>query len=67
PTIITDVPESDALTVVQLRVAKLEKDLSKLKKINHSAEALASLKSQVPIVFENYLGSKIGDDLQKVL
>ncbi|GJT21412.1 hypothetical protein Tco_0891349 [Tanacetum coccineum] len=66
-TITTVIPESNALTVVQLRVAKLENDVSKLKKIDHSAKALASLKSQVPTVVENYLGSKIGDDLQKVL
>ncbi|GJT56171.1 hypothetical protein Tco_0991225 [Tanacetum coccineum] len=48
PTITTVIPESDALTSVQLRVAKLEKDVSKLKKIDHSAEALTTLKSQVP-------------------
>ncbi|GKA77015.1 retrovirus-related pol polyprotein from transposon TNT 1-94 [Tanacetum coccineum] len=47
-TITTIVPESDALFAVQLRVAKLEKDVSELKKINHSAKALATLKSQVP-------------------
>ncbi|GJY11673.1 hypothetical protein Tco_0380982 [Tanacetum coccineum] len=46
-TITTAVTESDALSDVQLRVAKLEKDVSELKKINHSAEALATLKSQV--------------------
>ncbi|GJV67579.1 hypothetical protein Tco_1483088 [Tanacetum coccineum] len=67
PTNTTAVPESDALFVVQLRVAKLEKDVSELKKIDHSAEALAFLKSQVPTVVEHYLGSKISDDLQKVL
>ncbi|GJU80483.1 hypothetical protein Tco_1282848 [Tanacetum coccineum] len=44
-------------------LAKLEKDVSELKKIDHFAEVLASLKSQVPIVVEHYLGSKIGDDL----
>ncbi|GJU99233.1 retrovirus-related pol polyprotein from transposon TNT 1-94 [Tanacetum coccineum] len=43
PTITTVVPESNALTDVQLRVAKLENDVSKLKKIDHSAEALATL------------------------
>ncbi|GJX59583.1 hypothetical protein Tco_0290973 [Tanacetum coccineum] len=43
-TITTVVPESDALSAVQLRVAKLEKDVSKLKKIDHSAKALATLK-----------------------
>ncbi|GKA01131.1 hypothetical protein Tco_0673796 [Tanacetum coccineum] len=38
-----------------------------MKKIDHSAEALATPKSQVPTVVEHYLGSKIGYDLQKVL
>ncbi|GKG39219.1 hypothetical protein Tco_0463364, partial [Tanacetum coccineum] len=45
----------------------LEKDVSELKKIDHSAKALASLKSQVPTVVEQYLGSKISDDLQNFL
>ncbi|GKA88654.1 hypothetical protein Tco_0810418 [Tanacetum coccineum] len=65
-TITTNVPESNALSAVQLRVVKLEKDMPKLKKIDHSIEALATLKSQVPTVVEHYLGSKIGDDLQKI-
>ncbi|GJT47277.1 hypothetical protein Tco_0955992 [Tanacetum coccineum] len=63
PTITTVVPELDALSAVQLRVAKLEKDVSELKKIDHSAKDLAAFKSQVPTVVEHYLGSKIGDDL----
>ncbi|GJV42024.1 hypothetical protein Tco_1420464 [Tanacetum coccineum] len=74
PPIITEalsitivIPESDALTVVQLRIAKLEQDVFELKKIDHSVEALATLKSQVPMVVGNYIGSKLGDDLQKVL
>ncbi|GJY08080.1 hypothetical protein Tco_0375134 [Tanacetum coccineum] len=67
PTITTVVPESDALSAVQLRVVKLEKDMSELKKIDHSAETLATLKSQVPTVIDNYLGSKFGDVLQKEL
>ncbi|GKA00962.1 hypothetical protein Tco_0673627 [Tanacetum coccineum] len=66
-TITTDIPESDGLSAVQLRVARLEKFMSELKKIDHSARALVTLKSQVPTVVEKYLGSKIGDDLQKVL
>ncbi|GJT48165.1 hypothetical protein Tco_0974322 [Tanacetum coccineum] len=65
PTITTAVPESDALTDVQLRVAKLEKDVSKLNKMDHFAVALASLKSQVPMVVDKYLGSKVSDSLQK--
>ncbi|GKE73199.1 hypothetical protein Tco_1535240, partial [Tanacetum coccineum] len=58
---------SDTSLVVQLRVAKLEKDVSKLKKIDLSAEALAALKIQVPSVVDNYLGSKVGDVFQKEL
>ncbi|GKB13714.1 hypothetical protein Tco_0847637, partial [Tanacetum coccineum] len=46
---------------------KLEKDVSKLKKTDHSADALANLKSQVPTNVNEYLGSKLGDDLEKVL
>ncbi|GKB14362.1 hypothetical protein Tco_0848285 [Tanacetum coccineum] len=67
PIITYVVPESDVLFVFQLRVAKLEKDVSGLKKIDHSAKSLATLKSQVPTVVKQYLESKIGDDLQKVL
>ncbi|GJZ23030.1 hypothetical protein Tco_0560489 [Tanacetum coccineum] len=72
PTITTDAPiittavsESDALSAVQLRVAKLEKDVSELKKIDLSAEALAALKTQVPSVVDNYLGSKQIPELPK--
>ncbi|GJY32951.1 hypothetical protein Tco_0417420 [Tanacetum coccineum] len=51
----------------ELRVAKLEKDVSELKKVDHFAEALVTLKSQVPTVVDSYLGSKFGDVLQKEL
>nr|GEZ61954.1 hypothetical protein [Tanacetum cinerariifolium] len=42
-TIIIVVHESNALSVVELRDAKLEKDVSELKTIDHSSEALAHL------------------------
>ncbi|GKD68477.1 hypothetical protein Tco_1322567 [Tanacetum coccineum] len=67
PTITTAIPESNALTVVELRVAKLEKDMSELKTVDHSTEALAILKSQVPSVVDNYLGSKVRDVFRKEL
>nr|GEV62296.1 hypothetical protein [Tanacetum cinerariifolium] len=44
-----------------------DKDVSDLKKIDLSAKALASLKTQVPIVVDNYLGSKVRDVFQKEL
>ncbi|GJV13950.1 putative reverse transcriptase domain-containing protein [Tanacetum coccineum] len=39
----------------------------KLKKIDLSAKALAALKTQVPYVIDNYLGSKVGDVFHKEL
>ncbi|GJY56951.1 hypothetical protein Tco_0456066 [Tanacetum coccineum] len=66
-TITIIVLKSDALFAIQLRVAKLEKDMSELKKVDHSAEALATLKSQVPTTIDSYLGSKFRDVLQKEL
>ncbi|GJR16835.1 hypothetical protein Tco_0965362 [Tanacetum coccineum] len=56
---------SSVSIIPHLRVSKLEKDVSELKKIDHFAKALATLKPQVLMVFEQYLGSKIDDDLQK--
>nr|GEW12672.1 hypothetical protein [Tanacetum cinerariifolium] len=64
--ITTVVPESNPLTVVELRVAKLKQDVSELKKINHSAKALAALKSQVPMVAEILKINKEHDEKQKM-
>nr|GEU62101.1 hypothetical protein [Tanacetum cinerariifolium] len=44
--ITTDVLESNELTAVELRVVKLEKDVSKLKTVDHFTKALAILKEQ---------------------
>ncbi|GJX21501.1 hypothetical protein Tco_0225946 [Tanacetum coccineum] len=60
-TVTTAVPESNALTAVELRVAKLEKDVFELKTIDHSSEALAVLQSQVLTVVDSYLDTKVGD------
>ncbi|GKB46371.1 hypothetical protein Tco_0897124, partial [Tanacetum coccineum] len=67
PVITTAISESNALFTVQLRVAKLKKDVFELKKIDLFTEALAALKTQVPSVVDNYLGSKVGDVFQKEL
>ncbi|GJX53290.1 hypothetical protein Tco_0281659 [Tanacetum coccineum] len=48
-------------------VAKLEKDVSELKTVDYSSEALVVLQSQVPIVFDSYLNIKVGDVFQKEL
>ncbi|GKC10048.1 hypothetical protein Tco_1001658 [Tanacetum coccineum] len=67
PKIFTKTSASTAISPPQLSVAKLEKDVSELKNIDHSTETIATLKSQVPTVVDNYLGSKLGDAFQKTL
>ncbi|GKA42073.1 hypothetical protein Tco_0734733 [Tanacetum coccineum] len=65
PTVPTPVWEFPSIAT--LRVAKLKKDVSELKKIDLSTEALVALKTQVPSIVGNYLGSKVGDVFQKEL
>ncbi|GKA81100.1 hypothetical protein Tco_0787792 [Tanacetum coccineum] len=74
PEILIETPVATAIsppqvtpTILILRVTKLEKDVSKLKNIDHSAKTIATLKSQVPTVVDNYLRSKLGDALKKAL
>ncbi|GJR66312.1 hypothetical protein Tco_0012377 [Tanacetum coccineum] len=50
-----------------LRVARLEQEMSKVKKTDHSADVLASIKFQVPTVFDKYLGTKLDDALLRIL
>ncbi|GJT78265.1 hypothetical protein Tco_1044990 [Tanacetum coccineum] len=50
-----------------LRVARLEQEMSEVKKTDHSADVLASIKSQVPTVVDKYLGTKLDDALSKIL
>ncbi|GKA10999.1 hypothetical protein Tco_0690432 [Tanacetum coccineum] len=66
--LVTTLPTPSVFTIPHLRVVKLEKDMFELKKIDHSAKALSTLKSQVLTVIEKYLRSKkIVNDLQKDL
>ncbi|GKD64138.1 hypothetical protein Tco_1306246 [Tanacetum coccineum] len=52
PTITTAIPEITLFIALQLRVAKLEQDMSEVKKIDHSAAVLASIQSHVPLVVD---------------
>ncbi|GJR97231.1 hypothetical protein Tco_0269405 [Tanacetum coccineum] len=60
-------PEIIPFIALQLRVAKLEQEMSKVKKTDHSAAVLASIQSQVPIIVEKYVGTKIDAALLKAL
>ncbi|GJX85811.1 retrovirus-related pol polyprotein from transposon TNT 1-94 [Tanacetum coccineum] len=65
--ITTTLPEITPFIALQLRVAKLEQDMSEVKKTDHSAAILASIKSQVPTVVDKYLGTKLDDALLRIL
>ncbi|GKF62298.1 hypothetical protein Tco_0182352, partial [Tanacetum coccineum] len=65
--ITTAILKSNTLSVVELRVAKLEKDVSELKTFDHSSEALVVLQSYVPTVVDSYLDTKVRDVFHKEL
>ncbi|GKG04130.1 hypothetical protein Tco_0314517, partial [Tanacetum coccineum] len=66
-TITTSLPEITPFIALQLRVARLEQEMSEVKKSDHSTNVLASIKSQVPTAVDKYLGTKLDDSLLKVL
>ncbi|GJZ98277.1 hypothetical protein Tco_0670730, partial [Tanacetum coccineum] len=66
-TITTSLPEITPFIALQLRVARLEQEMSEVKKTDHSADVLASIRTQVPTAVDNYLGTKLDDALLKVL
>ncbi|GJY61666.1 hypothetical protein Tco_0462323, partial [Tanacetum coccineum] len=62
-TIITSLLEITPFITLQLRVARLEQEMSEVKKTDHQANVLASIKSQVPTAVDKYLGTKLDDAL----
>ncbi|GKB94780.1 hypothetical protein Tco_0980917 [Tanacetum coccineum] len=60
-----DTTTEDESGETKLRVARLEQEMSEVKKTDHSADVLASIKSQVPTAVDNYLGTKLDDALLK--
>ncbi|GJR58265.1 hypothetical protein Tco_1500427 [Tanacetum coccineum] len=66
-TITTSLPKITPFIALQLRVARLEKEMSEVKKTDHSADVLASIESQVPTAVDKYLGTKLDNALLKVL
>ncbi|GJY21185.1 hypothetical protein Tco_0393751 [Tanacetum coccineum] len=66
-TITTTIFEITPFIALQLRVAKLEQDMSEVKKIDHSVAVLSSIQSQVPSVVDKYVGTKLDDAFLKAL
>ncbi|GKA19908.1 hypothetical protein Tco_0699823 [Tanacetum coccineum] len=63
--VVTTIP--DPLTAISQRVYVLEKDVQELKAVDHTTALLASLRSKIPSAVNAYLGSGLGDTLQKFL
>ncbi|GKG15428.1 hypothetical protein Tco_0357751, partial [Tanacetum coccineum] len=63
----TQVSNSEAVKSVVQRFTELEKAVKELKQADHSTTILASIRSQVPSVVKEYLGSSLPDAFQKVL
>ncbi|GJS86594.1 hypothetical protein Tco_0769230 [Tanacetum coccineum] len=50
-----------------LRVARLEQEMSEVKKTDHSVDVLASIKSMLLTAVDKYLGKKLDDALLRIL
>ncbi|GKD12586.1 hypothetical protein Tco_1196993, partial [Tanacetum coccineum] len=61
PPPITSLLKITPFIALQLRVARLEQEMSEVKKTDISADVLASIRSQVPTAVDNYLGTKLDD------
>ncbi|GJZ76652.1 hypothetical protein Tco_0641324 [Tanacetum coccineum] len=66
-TITTSLPEITSFIALQLRVARLEQEMSEVKKTVHSADVVTLIRSHVPTAVDKYLGTKLDDVLLKVL
>ncbi|GKC22707.1 hypothetical protein Tco_1024857, partial [Tanacetum coccineum] len=78
PTVLSLIPEIPTVTPVTILlppplsplshlVSIFEKDVKELKQVDHSPAILAKIRSKVPAVVDEYLGSSLGDALQNVL
>ncbi|GJR44685.1 hypothetical protein Tco_1312788 [Tanacetum coccineum] len=67
PPVIAPFTNITPFIALQLRVARLEQEMSEVKKTDHQADVLASIKSQVPMAVDKYLGTKLDDALLKIL
>nr|GEW28310.1 hypothetical protein [Tanacetum cinerariifolium] len=57
--------EFETPSAIYLRVSNLEKEVQKLKQVDHSTTLLATVKSKVLTAIKEYLGTNIGNTLHK--
>ncbi|GJT41881.1 hypothetical protein Tco_0941746 [Tanacetum coccineum] len=63
----TSVPDSSTLTAIHQRLSELENEVKTLRNVDHSSAIRATIKSEVPIVVKEYLGTSLNDTLHKVI
>ncbi|GJZ31985.1 hypothetical protein Tco_0577032 [Tanacetum coccineum] len=62
-----EVPHSETLADLQLRVIDLEKDVKELKDVDNSTQMISTIKFEVPNAVKEYLGSSLNDAPHKVI
>nr|GEX46435.1 hypothetical protein [Tanacetum cinerariifolium] len=63
----TSAPDSSNLTAYHQRLSHLEKEVKKLKNVDHSLALRATIKSEVLAAVKEYLGISLDDDLYKTM
>ncbi|GKC37968.1 hypothetical protein Tco_1050352 [Tanacetum coccineum] len=63
----TIVHDSTTLTTIHQRASDLEKEVKILKDFNHYSEILTAIKSRVPYVVKEFLGTDLDDTFERVI
>ncbi|GJS69615.1 hypothetical protein Tco_0702456 [Tanacetum coccineum] len=66
-TLIPAIPNFFSLFGFDHRVSTLENELSQLKQVDHSAQILTSIRSQIPVMVDDHLSTRIGFSTQTAL
>ncbi|GJR80073.1 hypothetical protein Tco_0150858 [Tanacetum coccineum] len=61
----TSAPNSTTLTVIHQRLSDLENEVMTLRNVDHSSTIHSSIKSKIPKVVKQYLGTSLDDTLHK--
>ncbi|GKD48105.1 hypothetical protein Tco_1277081, partial [Tanacetum coccineum] len=61
----TSAPDSTTLTAIHQRLSDLENEVKPLRNVGHSSAIRESIKSEVPTVVKEYLGTSLDDALHK--
>ncbi|GJY08293.1 retrovirus-related pol polyprotein from transposon TNT 1-94 [Tanacetum coccineum] len=63
----TSAPDSSTLTAIHQRLSDLENEVKPLRNVDHSSTIHTTIKSEVPTVVKEYLGTNLDGTLHKVI